>query len=331
MEFDPPDGAAISTPVRSVSWGGVATPSPAVGTPVHSANYSTNHRFGQQYAALQSPGTGQSDNKAMTGMMTPGRHPPTQPGHSPFLAPIPHGQPQPQPFQRRQQPGLTGTGAPLQQSLFGLNPFHTPSPAKGVGFSVGGDPASDITPLPATPVRRPAAKRQCPFDDTTPLQMKHQIWDRPTPAATHASTFHRLMAAQREELQPDEDGDEELAAMEGAAADRCSICNSQQPSEPCSFCGKSSCGSCTRECVSCQDTFCSYCSTTNYDLRYDRNFCLECNEEESKESSSPQSVMYSPAKRQQQQQQRHIGGMGSTAAAQSSATRTLFAFAPQGQ
>lgn len=32
-----------------------------------------------------------------------------------------------------------------------------------------------------------------------------------------------------------------------------------------------------KQCHNCQEVFCSTCSTTNYDEREDRVFCLDCN------------------------------------------------------
>lgn len=135
---------------------------------------------------------------------------------------------------------------------------------------------SGSVPFPPTPVRR--AKRQCPFDDASPLQLKQQVWERPQEDVAASATLDRLMAAQREKqlAPPPLHGGDGLPP----SATRCIICQSFHTDQaPCGFCGKLTCRSCSRECEECHDTFCSYCSTINYDLRYDRCFCLECNEE----------------------------------------------------
>lgn len=46
----------------------------------------------------------------------------------------------------------------------------------------------------------------------------------------------------------------------------------------CSYCDKSVCKSnCTRACEKCRASFCTFCSTVNYDRTEERNFCFDCN------------------------------------------------------
>jgi len=60
----------------------------------------------------------------------------------------------------------------------------------------------------------------------------------------------------------------------------CSVCSkSKEISIPCTYCSKECCNHCARQCERCCDIFCTFCSTTNYDSRYDRIFCHVCDEE----------------------------------------------------
>ena len=65
------------------------------------------------------------------------------------------------------------------------------------------------------------------------------------------------------------------APMQGASA--CWICYGLADMIPCAHCDKPTCETCLRECAGCDDTFCTFCSTPNYDESYDRFFCLSCN------------------------------------------------------
>ncbi|XP_041354712.1 apoptosis regulatory protein Siva-like [Gigantopelta aegis] len=47
-------------------------------------------------------------------------------------------------------------------------------------------------------------------------------------------------------------------------------------SQPCSFCDKLACKSCTRQCDNCAGDFCQLCSVLNYDEAMERSFCLSC-------------------------------------------------------
>lgn len=63
---------------------------------------------------------------------------------------------------------------------------------------------------------------------------------------------------------------------------KCSLCTKANiPTIPCSFCETIVCNLCVRQCEKCQDVFCSFCSTYNYETRQDRVFCLSCNRDES--------------------------------------------------
>jgi len=47
--------------------------------------------------------------------------------------------------------------------------------------------------------------------------------------------------------------------------------------DTCSFCDRSVCSSCTRQCQGCQENFCTLCSTLDYTSRAEeRSFCLDC-------------------------------------------------------
>eukprot|EP00658_Telonema_sp_P-2_P049455 TRINITY_DN37612_c0_g1_i1.p1 TRINITY_DN37612_c0_g1~~TRINITY_DN37612_c0_g1_i1.p1 ORF type:complete len:100 (+),score=16.55 TRINITY_DN37612_c0_g1_i1:201-500(+) len=62
----------------------------------------------------------------------------------------------------------------------------------------------------------------------------------------------------------------------------CAVCLGQKAAESdkCTHCEKVVCDGCTVQCEKCMDLFCNFCSTSNYDTRYDRTFCFGCNEEE---------------------------------------------------
>lgn len=56
--------------------------------------------------------------------------------------------------------------------------------------------------------------------------------------------------------------------------------NKENYCSPCDFCDKSTCSSCLKRCEKCNNYFCGICSTSNYDQRYERTFCLSCNTSE---------------------------------------------------
>ncbi len=62
---------------------------------------------------------------------------------------------------------------------------------------------------------------------------------------------------------------------------RCCVCEVSRESTGCAYCERAACEFCVRQCDQCQDVFCSFCSTPNYDLRIDRMLCLSCNMDES--------------------------------------------------
>ena len=47
--------------------------------------------------------------------------------------------------------------------------------------------------------------------------------------------------------------------------------------QKCTFCDRTACPSCTRQCEECHFHFCSLCSTANYSGPYERSYCLDCN------------------------------------------------------
>eukprot|EP00040_Diaphanoeca_grandis_P023757 m.129728 g.129728 ORF g.129728 m.129728 type:complete len:234 (-) comp29421_c1_seq2:475-1176(-) len=164
-----------------------------------------------------------------------------------------------------------------------VSDIHTPSPAKfGTSHQI---------PMPNAPTRRTTAKRHCPFDDN-PLELKHQVWDRPSAEVTHEFTLRKLMDAQRvKHSDNDDDDDKYPMSPDGMPSERCNICNANHPTRictPCSFCSKGTCRSCLRQCEDCQEPFCTYCSTVDYKLRYDRYFCLDCKEEEEEKPLKPE-------------------------------------------
>ncbi|GAQ81769.1 hypothetical protein KFL_000900250 [Klebsormidium nitens] len=77
----------------------------------------------------------------------------------------------------------------------------------------------------------------------------------------------------------------ETGAMDIDVSDwRCGECG--DPGETfCTHCEQRLCCGRERTCESCQEPFCEQCSVTNYDERYDRVFCLECNETHSRRAS----------------------------------------------
>ena len=61
---------------------------------------------------------------------------------------------------------------------------------------------------------------------------------------------------------------------------RCWVCCGSSASTPCSFCERWVCDGCLRQCDECMGVFCNFCTTNNYEQRFDRIFCLNCNEDE---------------------------------------------------
>eukprot|EP00049_Salpingoeca_infusionum_P002929 m.61389 g.61389 ORF g.61389 m.61389 type:complete len:221 (-) comp11860_c0_seq4:332-994(-) len=58
---------------------------------------------------------------------------------------------------------------------------------------------------------------------------------------------------------------------------KCNICCSVQECIGCGFCGKPTCSGCVAQCQACLESFCSFCSLSNYDMRWERHFCYSCN------------------------------------------------------
>jgi len=57
----------------------------------------------------------------------------------------------------------------------------------------------------------------------------------------------------------------------------CHICRANSGRIPCAFCTRLGCVNCAKRCEGCEGTFCAFCRTTNYDLRWDRELCFACN------------------------------------------------------
>eukprot|EP00656_Telonema_subtile_P055011 TRINITY_DN8380_c0_g1_i1.p1 TRINITY_DN8380_c0_g1~~TRINITY_DN8380_c0_g1_i1.p1 ORF type:complete len:151 (-),score=10.95 TRINITY_DN8380_c0_g1_i1:317-769(-) len=81
----------------------------------------------------------------------------------------------------------------------------------------------------------------------------------------------------------------------------CAVCLGHKACEQdkCTFCEKIVCDGCTIQCEKCLDLFCSFCSTSNYDMRCDRTFCLTCNDEERKATRGVAGVMHQPVQLEQ--------------------------------
>lgn len=81
---------------------------------------------------------------------------------------------------------------------------------------------------------------------------------------------------------------EPLAASEIASSSSsastfhsCILCISptfaQIASGICNFCSRYTCDDCRYRCENCEDNFCKFCVTSNYDTSLDRTLCLDCN------------------------------------------------------
>jgi hypothetical protein len=62
---------------------------------------------------------------------------------------------------------------------------------------------------------------------------------------------------------------------------KCYVCTAITQTIKCGECLNYSCFHCIKECQneSCGGKFCTFCTVANYELSYDRVFCLNCNEE----------------------------------------------------
>eukprot|EP00123_Amoebidium_parasiticum_P021622 comp7068_c0_seq1/m.2808 comp7068_c0_seq1/g.2808 ORF comp7068_c0_seq1/g.2808 comp7068_c0_seq1/m.2808 type:complete len:161 (-) comp7068_c0_seq1:461-943(-) len=128
---------------------------------------------------------------------------------------------------------------------------------------------------------RMATKRRNPFGEASNRQCKQLTMDPTTVQDTYARTLSHLRAGgQAEARLPGAPAGG--VAVRGTHTGRCWVCKVGGEALRCCFCERDTCGLCVRQCERCQDTFCSFCSTTNFDARYDRVFCLSCNEEEKK-------------------------------------------------
>mmetsp|Transcript_21347 Transcript_21347/g.55477 ORF Transcript_21347/g.55477 Transcript_21347/m.55477 type:complete len:150 (-) Transcript_21347:118-567(-) len=60
---------------------------------------------------------------------------------------------------------------------------------------------------------------------------------------------------------------------------QCSVCMKPRMCVECSFCENICCEQCTRTCEQCGHFVCHFCCNINYDMRYERLFCLSCEEQ----------------------------------------------------
>eukprot|EP00051_Salpingoeca_urceolata_P031584 m.494793 g.494793 ORF g.494793 m.494793 type:complete len:243 (-) comp41802_c0_seq1:192-920(-) len=155
------------------------------------------------------------------------------------------------------------------------------------------------TPSPVKP-SRVRVKRRNPFGEACPLQLKTFV--QPTEpdeqiAARTRMLLHRGAARQGRAMakavkpgRPGVMGPAFAGTCRGTCG-QCFVCLGQGPlGPPCDFCEREACEACSRECAICQEIFCSFCSVVNFDERWDRVFCMACNEEESKKGRSPPSA-----------------------------------------
>jgi len=63
------------------------------------------------------------------------------------------------------------------------------------------------------------------------------------------------------------------------ATAQCGACSKTAPCVGCGYCERATCAACARSCEGCGRTFCGTCTTTDYTARYERVFCLVCNEQ----------------------------------------------------
>ncbi|GBG65764.1 hypothetical protein CBR_g52355 [Chara braunii] len=96
---------------------------------------------------------------------------------------------------------------------------------------------------------------------------------------------------------------EVAASRQGKEVDRqddaeesspCAICSSFSLGTSCAHCERKICEFCCRTCDGCQHVYCTSCSTPNYEERYDRTFCLDCNVEELRGGGKTHAVSFPP-------------------------------------
>eukprot|EP01134_Creolimax_fragrantissima_P005892 CFRG5892T1 len=122
-------------------------------------------------------------------------------------------------------------------------------------------------------------KRRNPFGDDFNRMSKTTYVD---PNAIHETRMrtHRLLMGANTNQKPVNPS----IALAAPSLHKCWVCTVMSDCTACAFCEKDVCETCQRQCEGCLESFCSLCSTTNYDEKYDRMFCLDCNEEERRSS-----------------------------------------------
>ncbi|KAJ7516991.1 hypothetical protein O6H91_21G023200 [Diphasiastrum complanatum] len=76
--------------------------------------------------------------------------------------------------------------------------------------------------------------------------------------------------------------DKQLAQQTGGNS--CVVCSfNRNATSKCSHCMKSICNSCYRMCDGCEEAYCTLCTISNFEERYDRVFCFDCNSKDLKQ------------------------------------------------
>eukprot|EP01112_Ceratiomyxa_fruticulosa_P019272 TRINITY_DN6289_c0_g1_i2.p1 TRINITY_DN6289_c0_g1~~TRINITY_DN6289_c0_g1_i2.p1 ORF type:complete len:162 (-),score=13.56 TRINITY_DN6289_c0_g1_i2:107-592(-) len=66
-----------------------------------------------------------------------------------------------------------------------------------------------------------------------------------------------------------------------SSSSRCHVCQKYFSSlTKCEFCLEKVCQPCSSLCDECNGTYCRFCSTSNFEGKYDRTFCLTCDGKE---------------------------------------------------
>ncbi|XP_029207708.2 uncharacterized protein [Acropora muricata] len=121
-------------------------------------------------------------------------------------------------------------------------------------------------------------KRSFPFDETPRLQLKTHIYVSHIEKEEIYARTLELMHEASVRLQKDKEEIKRNVPVEQEF--KCRSCVQVKSEVPvaCSFCEKNSCANCSRYCENCAGVFCTLCSITNYDERFERCFCLGCSE-----------------------------------------------------
>jgi len=140
-----------------------------------------------------------------------------------------------------------------------------------------------------------ATKRRNPFGDeghNTTKQIKNDM------TAIYEKTLRILMSGEMKKMNLNDNSSQTGKGATGI----CFACNKKsQNIVQCTYCTNKTCDLCSRQCDKCLDIFCRFCSSLNYDERFDRVFCLSCNEDEKKIRS-----LCLQQQQQLQQQQPHL-------------------------